>query len=345
MSDAVSGGAVTGGAASHIPSYIHFTDKLEFPEEELPDTPFEGLKRAYSEQEAFLTKLDELIITDPDNMAKHLAALTEMSKTITEYIAVRKQRDELVKKFYKFLPDGQSAFNKLSEALTVQNVVNPADPKLDIYRVLLRAINDHHAVAVIKRGDSYEFFNPWGPGGFDELTKRFPKAVAELEVNFGTPLSRMIHNDGTYQCRSAECETVVAFRLANSHLDESTLRGLMSGGISTAFESPREGTLDKKIIDGIWRYFADRFSKNTNQMSVHSTPATSLKKGGLVPGAVGAPKQITAHGGELVVPVDTVKAVLRSSAWIDHVKRVQKQHGVSYKAALSLAANIPRGSV
>jgi hypothetical protein len=62
-----------------------------------------------------------------------------------------------------------------------------------------------------------------------------------------------------------------------------------------------------------------------------------LKKGGIVKGKKGQAVPIVAHGGELVVPEKAVAKVLKSSAWIDHVKAVQKKEGVSYKEAMKMA--------
>ena len=61
------------------------------------------------------------------------------------------------------------------------------------------------------------------------------------------------------------------------------------------------------------------------------------KHGGIVKGKKGQAVPIVAHAGELVVPVKAVAKVLKSSAWIDHVKAVQKAHGISYKDAMTMA--------
>jgi hypothetical protein len=63
----------------------------------------------------------------------------------------------------------------------------------------------------------------------------------------------------------------------------------------------------------------------------------SYKHGGIVKGKKGKAVPIVAHAGELVVPTAVVSKVLKSSAWIDHVKSVQKQHGISYKEAMKIA--------
>ena len=344
----VTGGEVTGGATSkHIPpSYIHYAEKLAFPEEDPATlkTVFENAEQSVAELTVMYELFDTLLKSDPANSKVYEATMALISMENEEIMKIRDQREELIEKFYSFLADGKSVLNSNSDVLHVQRVINPADRKLEIYRIALKADFGNHGVAVMKRGDSYEFFNPWGFDGFDLLLDVYPDAIEELGKKFGIPVAEMTHSIGNYQCDSEECEIITAFRLANSHLDEPTFRGLMLEGIGTTFEPPKN-KMDKLLIDGIWRHFVNRILKHKFPLSLKAYPATSLKKGGLVPGAVGAPKQITAHGGELVVPVDTVKAVLRSSAWIDHVKRVQKQHGVSYKAALSLAANIPRGSV
>jgi len=61
------------------------------------------------------------------------------------------------------------------------------------------------------------------------------------------------------------------------------------------------------------------------------------KHGGIVKGKKGQEVPIVAHAGELVVPVKAVDKVLKSSAWIDHVKSVQKAQGISYKDAMKMA--------
>jgi len=65
--------------------------------------------------------------------------------------------------------------------------------------------------------------------------------------------------------------------------------------------------------------------------------APSMKHGGIVKGKKGQAVPIVAHAGELVVPVKAVDKVLKSSAWINHVKSVQKAQGVSYKEAMKMA--------
>lgn len=66
-------------------------------------------------------------------------------------------------------------------------------------------------------------------------------------------------------------------------------------------------------------------------------PARRYKHGGIVKGKKGQAVPIVAHAGELVVPVKAVDKVLKSSAWIDHVKSVQKAQGISYKEAMKMA--------
>jgi len=66
-------------------------------------------------------------------------------------------------------------------------------------------------------------------------------------------------------------------------------------------------------------------------------PARRYKHGGIVHGKKGQAVPIVAHAGELVVPVKAVDKVLKSSAWIDHVKSVQKAQGISYKDAMKMA--------
>jgi len=61
------------------------------------------------------------------------------------------------------------------------------------------------------------------------------------------------------------------------------------------------------------------------------------KHGGIVKGKKGKAVSIVAHAGELVVPVQAVAKVLKSSAWIDHVKSVQKAQGITYKEAMKVA--------
>ena len=63
----------------------------------------------------------------------------------------------------------------------------------------------------------------------------------------------------------------------------------------------------------------------------------NLKKGGIVKGMKGQAVPIVAHAGELVVPAEVVPKVLKSSAWIDHIKSVQKAQGISYKEAMKVA--------
>lgn len=66
-------------------------------------------------------------------------------------------------------------------------------------------------------------------------------------------------------------------------------------------------------------------------------PSRRYKHGGIVHGKEGQAVSIVAHGGELVVPVKAVDKVLKSSAWIDHVKSVQRAQGISYKEAMKMA--------
>jgi hypothetical protein len=63
----------------------------------------------------------------------------------------------------------------------------------------------------------------------------------------------------------------------------------------------------------------------------------SYLSGGIVKGKKGKAVPIVAHAGELVVPTEVVPKVLKSSAWIDHVKSVQKEQGISYKEAMKIA--------
>lgn len=337
------GGAATGGAAASKifpPSYIHYAEKLAFPEEDPAKLKleFEDSEQTLAEMTVMFDVFENLLKSDPANNKVYQAALDSINTELGELIKIQHQRAELVEKFYSFLAESKSDLNSTSNFLKVQKVINPADRKLEIYRVTLKDEAGDHAVAVIKRGDSYEFFNSWGANNFDLLLEAYPDAIEELGKKFGKPVAEMTHSIGNYQCNSEECETISAFRLANSHLDEAAFRELMSLGISVTFRPP-ENQMDRWLIDGIWRHFVRRISKHEFPSSLKPYPQTSLKKGGLVPGPVGAPKKITAHGGELVVPADTVKAVLKSHAWIDHVKRVQKQHGISYKAAMSVASN------
>jgi len=65
--------------------------------------------------------------------------------------------------------------------------------------------------------------------------------------------------------------------------------------------------------------------------------ARRMKKGGMVKGKKGQAVSIVAHAGELVVPAEIVPKVLKSSAWIEHVKSVQKAQGISYKEAMKMA--------
>jgi hypothetical protein len=62
-----------------------------------------------------------------------------------------------------------------------------------------------------------------------------------------------------------------------------------------------------------------------------------LKKGGIVKGRKGEPVHIIAHAGELVVPTNIVPQVLKSNAWIQHVKDIQQKHKISYKEAMVMA--------
>jgi len=84
------------------------------------------------------------------------------------------------------------------------------------------------------------------------------------------------------------------------------------------------------------RYEAE-LSKAEHDAKVLRGDIQHARKGGIVRGKKGAPIPIVAHGGELVVPTDTVKSVLKSSAWLKHVREVQAAHGGTLKDAMKMA--------
>jgi len=85
-----------------------------------------------------------------------------------------------------------------------------------------------------------------------------------------------------------------------------------------------DGEMTNKLVAGVGR-------------QAKAMGGGALKKGGMVKGKKGSPVPILAHAGELVVPAEVVPKVLRSSAWIDHVKSIQAKHKISYKDAMKMA--------
>ena len=84
------------------------------------------------------------------------------------------------------------------------------------------------------------------------------------------------------------------------------------------------------------RFDAERSIAEHNA-KVRNGDIQHARKGGIVRGKKGAAVPIVAHGGELVVPTDTVKSVLKSSAWLKHVREVQAAHGGTLKDAMKMA--------
>jgi hypothetical protein len=80
----------------------------------------------------------------------------------------------------------------------------------------------------------------------------------------------------------------------------------------------------------------ETLTKGTTE-SAELPASAKLKKGGMVKGKKGEAVPIVAHAGELVVPAHVVPSVLKSSAWIEHVMKVKKEHSVSYKEAMKIA--------
>jgi len=62
-----------------------------------------------------------------------------------------------------------------------------------------------------------------------------------------------------------------------------------------------------------------------------------MKKGGKVRGKKNSAVPIIAHEGELIVPKKNVSAVLKTSAWKNHVNEIAKEKGISFEDAKKYA--------
>jgi hypothetical protein len=76
----------------------------------------------------------------------------------------------------------------------------------------------------------------------------------------------------------------------------------------------------------LFKNYATETIKNTKILAMERV-GRAFKKGGIVKGKRGKAVPILAHAGELVVPASVVPHVLKSSAWMDHVKAVAKKQG------------------
>jgi hypothetical protein len=209
-------------------------------------------------------------------------------------------------------------------------ITSPRHPSTAMVRYTLAGAVPHRVV-FIKRADGVEYYNPNGTP-YDALPSNL-KAVLYRELDMGkhiTPLttitpttSLLINHQGRFPV-CADCSIV---RSVMSHESNQTFHEGM------ATQPPVGGKTHVEKVMGVKH---ETLEKGTTE-SAELPASAKMKKGGIVKGKKGEAVPIVAHAGELVVPVEAVPSVLKSSAWIEHVMKVKKEHNVSYKEAMKMA--------
>jgi len=223
---------------------------------------------------------------------------------------------------------------------------------------------DKHRVVFIKRENGIEYYNPNG-----EAFHYFPLELAiQLEKTDGWDMGTLLPNDDAEIHHYEPVIQIEADGTESINLKQFQRTTKMTPALS--FLSNHQGAYpvcanacvvraihpqSNEVVDAGFRNRehgekpvtpAERIIKATintvargGEHVVHNEPPNpaNLKKGGIVKGKKGQAVPITAHAGELVVPAEVVPKVLKSSAWIDHIKSVQKKQGVSYKDAMKMA--------
>jgi hypothetical protein len=190
--------------------------------------------------------------------------------------------------------------------------------------------SEPHRVVFIKRPDGVEYYNPNGIP-YDALPPNL-KSVLYRDLNLEkhiTPLTKitpttsfLINHQGKFPV-CADCSIVRSVMSHESNED-------FHKGMAT-----KTGA-SKTHVEKVMAVKHETLAKGTTE-SAEPPESAKMKKGGIVKGKKGQAVPIVAHAGELVVPAQVVPKVLKSSAWIDHVKSVQKQHNLSYKEAMKMA--------
>jgi len=207
-----------------------------------------------------------------------------------------------------------------------------------------------HRIVFIKRPEGVEYYNPNGtpyealPIGLKQILYRdldFGKHMTQTTTLTPTT-SLLINHQGRFPV-CADCSIVrsVLSHETNETYDTgmSTDKGRAKAPVEKVMgikaETLKKGVIQKEEVKVEAGKPIDPMKKA--QIEGLKLSSTNLKKGGMVKGKKGQAVPIVAHAGELVVPAHVVPSVLKSSAWIEHVMKVKKEHSVSYKEAMKIA--------